>query len=186
MILSNYRKRDKMYSTEELKIYYLFTFVDGKVSKEENRKFAQLCKSGEFGNYNKELIIGLCSSIIGEDEEKKERRITEAIKNIAEMFYRENDKQRILWNVINIAYTDKEIAPSEEKIIDFLAKQFEIPKEIYDDMVDVADTMLALVNEQERLKALPEPDKNKIKAVKAKIKNLYKYVQALVEMADVK
>ena len=97
------------------------------------------------------------------------------------------DKQRILWNVVNLAFTDAELAPSEKRIIDFLAKQFEIPQEIYDDMFDVAQTMLALVNEEQRLKAFPDEDnKEKIEAIKSKINDLYNYVTALVEMADVK
>ena len=125
--------------------------------------------------------------IVGDDDRLREEKIKKEIKNIVETYFWLPDKQRILWNVVNLAFTDAELAPSEKRIIDFLAKQFEIPQEIYDDMFDVAQTMLALVNEEQRLKAFPDEDnKEKIEAIKSKINDLYNYVTALVEMADVK
>lgn len=175
-----------MYYGDELKIYYMFTCVDGKMSKEENRKFAQLCKSQEFGEFYKDDIINECDKLIDKAESK---RIEGVIKEIAEnidFIYTDVDKQRILWNVINIAFIDNEIASSEQMVIDFLVNALQIPSEIYDEMFDVAQTMLMLVKEEERLKELPEPEDKKIKEIKKKIKHLYKYVKALVEMADVK
>ena len=176
-----------MFYEAELNIYYLFTLVDGEATIEENGKFIQLCNQKEFDFANRTALIKECLDIVGDDDRLREEKIKKEIKNIVETYFWLPDKQRILWNVVNLAFTDAELAPSEKRIIDFLAKQFEIPQEIYDDMFDVAQTMLALVNEEQRLKAFPDEDnKEKIEAIKSKINDLYNYVTDLVEMADVK
>lgn len=55
---------------------------------------------------------------------------------------------QILWNLINICYAGKECSYSGFNVVDYLASKWEVDTVLYSSMIDVADTMLALIDEE--------------------------------------
>ena len=173
---------------KELKIYYLFTLVDGSVSKEENQKFAELCSSKEFGTHNKSDIVKESEKLLNNDLVSRESNAMIALNTIFDSFSYVNckDKLRILWNLINLAYSDKSFSEPERKVIDFVKKKIEIPEINYKEMIDIADTMLVLVKQKESLDSKSETDRVIIKGIDSKISVLFNQVKSLIELSDVK
>ena len=56
---------------------------------------------------------------------------------------------RIIWNLVNLGYADKNYSDNEREIVDFLIARWNINKEIYQEMVDTADTILGLIKQKE-------------------------------------
>ena len=51
---------------------------------------------------------------------------------------------RTIWNLVNIGYADSVYSPAEKKIVKYMVEKLEAKPEIYQEFVDIADTMLAL------------------------------------------
>lgn len=175
-----------MYYKDELKIYYLFALVDGSVSEEENLRFAELCNSKEFGEYKKEEIINDCVNLLNNKSKSTEENVISEIDAMFRWrFININDKQRIFWNIINLAYSDKKLSASEAKVVEYLKKKLDIPENINQEMIDIAKTMVLLTEQKETLEVDSEKNKEEIKNIDSKISVLFGQVKSLVELYDV-
>lgn len=183
---------------DELKIYYLFTLIDGKSTEEENVKFRQLCYATEFGDYDHEKIIKECEEMLENCKSVDEYTILDKISEVVNWSdgftgvftnncrFSKKDRQRIIWNLISLAYTDNEFSEIERKAIDLWAEKFKIPDEVYQEMFDTAQTMLDLTNLKEQLKSTSKPynEINKqVKKVDQRIKELYESVGTLISLS---
>lgn len=180
---------------DELKIYYLFTLIDGKATVEENQKFAELCKTKKFGNYDKEKIIKECKKLLDDSKNINECSILDRMNRIigweefeiwGNSYIEASDSQRIIWNLISLAYTDNDFSEVERKAINLWAKNFKIPKKVYQDMFDIAQTMLDMTKQKEWLTSTSRPYNEineKVKKIDKRIQELYESVETLISLS---
>lgn len=145
---------------KELMLYYLYMMSDGEVSKEEVKFFNQICKEFTIESEKKKAIISECKEL-GADEEGILKVIME--KDLDTAWYA--NKTRVLWNLIDLGYADKFYSDPEKEIVKHLVEKWEIDEVVYQEMVDTAETMLALTRQKEWMLANLEegPERNKMK-----------------------
>lgn len=56
---------------------------------------------------------------------------------------------RIIWNLVNLGYADSDYSISEKRIVEYLLDKWLVPREIYMEFVDTAETILALIKQKE-------------------------------------
>lgn len=56
---------------------------------------------------------------------------------------------RIIWNLVNLGYADAFYCENEKKIVNYLVDKWSIDSEIYQEMIDTAETMLSLSKKRE-------------------------------------
>lgn len=179
---------------DELKIYYLFTLIDGKATEDENVKFRELCNSKAFGNYDHEKIIAECKELLGNNYETPgEYTILDKIAGIMKWdgWYsrwniRSDERQRIIWNLISLAYTDNQFSDVERKAIELWAEKFKISDEVYNYMLDTAQTMYDIEKQKNKIKSSPKPYDEIHKQMEKsdqRIQELYDSVETLLKLA---
>ena len=86
----------------------------------------------------------------------------------------DEDKAKILWNLINLGYADAHFTIDEREVVDYLREYWEIPDSLYQEMIDVAETCLALEKHKLWIEGLPDTDYKleKIKQVKKDLKHV--------------
>ena len=84
----------------------------------------------------------------------------------------DEDKASILWNLINLGYADTYFTSDEREVVDFLREYWEMSDSLYQEMIDVAETCLALEKHKKWAEELPESDfkLEKIKRIKKDLK----------------
>lgn len=150
---------------DEAKLYYLYMMADGKMSQEEMKIFQRICMEFEIKADERYAIIKEYEDLMEYEDlvfETIERLVEEKPKNtygnfgsvasyassvISHQWKEYVDAKRsarIIWNLVNIGYADSVYSPAEKKIVKYLVEKLEIKPEIYQEFVDIADTMLAL------------------------------------------
>ena len=171
----------------QAKLYYLYMMSDGDISAGEKKLFNKICKELCLETEDKKRIRQECNEII----KKEKRTCIEVIKKNMEEpliygvlninFYKyisKEDRAKILWNLVNLGYADSYFTSNEKEIVDFIREYWKIPDNLYQEMIDIAETCLALEQYKSCLEELPDTDykKKKIKQVKKDLK----YVQEMV------
>ena len=168
---------------EEAGLYYLFMMSDGKLSDNEERIFDDICKKMEMSENEKQAVISHC------------REVSRNFKSIAAVIARErlDDDLRVLnksartiivWNLVNLGYADDCYSDEEKNIVGYLVKEWNIPEAVYREMVDVADTMLALSKQRDWLIATYSEGNardKKEKEIEAEIESLVSDVKVTIE-----
>lgn len=170
-----------MYYREQAKLYYLYMMSDGDVSDNEKKIFNSICKELNIDADDKKQIIKECRQI----QKDKGLSCIEVVKKNAEESYvfgmcgidlhsyeSDENKAKIIWNLINLGYSDTHYTFNEREVVDFLRKFWGIPDDLYQEMIDVAETCLALKKHKEWADGLPESDfkLEKMKQIKKDIK----------------
>lgn len=136
---------------QEVALYYLYMMADGNVSYSEEKIFDQLCGEMEIPGDTKQQIIEKCKQIGNGD-------ILSVIVNekiddgAGKSFFGLHNKSvlaRIIWNLINLGYADAVYSNAEKKIVKHLVDKWSIDKEVLQEFIDTADTMLALTKKKE-------------------------------------
>lgn len=171
----------------QAKLYYLYMMSDGDISAGEKKLFNKICQELCLETEDKKRIRQECNEII----KKEKRTCIEVIKKNMEEpliygvlninFYKyisKEDRAKILWNLVNLGYADSYFTSNEKEIVDFIREYWKIPDNLYQEMIDIAETCLALEQYKSCLEELPDTDykKKKIKQVKKDLK----YVQEMV------
>lgn len=163
---------------KEAMLYYLYMMSDGEVSYSEKKMFDEICTELEIGSDEKEEAITECLELVTKPEDAfyiivNERLdfgerldFSERLDNVSSIissinrfnmrnwFSMQNDKaslSRIIWNLVNLGYADTVFSENEKEIIKYLLKKWEIGDEVYQEMIDTAETMLALTKQKEWL-----------------------------------
>lgn len=171
-----------MYQTDEAKIYYLYMLSDGEASKKEKELFTTICKELYIDADEKKRIIKECEKIpsdgifdeikelAGDPVEETEKfalmaSIRSVLSNLA-------NRETILWNLINIGYADSKYTYEEREIVDFLKNHWKVAEDLYQEMIDVAETCLSLEEHRKWVENLEESayKDEKIKQIKKDIK----------------
>lgn len=139
---------------DEAKIYYLYMMSDGQVSHDEERIFDKLCKELEIDEDTKKAIVSECKKLVGSGKticdiiQSEQLEISTGCK----WFRNSRDSSvvsRVIWNLVSLGYADTDYSEEEKKIVNYLINQWEIKPEVYQEMIDTADTILALTNQKE-------------------------------------
>ena len=85
-------------------------------------------------------------------------------------------KASVLWNLINLGYADTHFTIDERKVVDALREYWEMSKSLYQEMVDVAETILALEKYKTWVESTFTQDDAKSKKI-TQIKKDIKFVQ---------
>lgn len=173
---------------EQAKLYYLYMMSDGEVSSNEKKLFNTICKELSLDADDKKQVIKECEKAgkeglmcieILKKNEKEEYSYTELSIDL-NGYISEKDKTSILWNLVNLGYADSCFTNVEKEVVDYLCKYWEVEKSLHREMIDVAETILAL----EKKKAWVEEkfSESELKQTKIKqIKKDIKYVQETIK-----
>lgn len=131
---------------QEAKLYYLYMMSDGAISYSEEKIFDEICHDLGLNEEEKDEAINESKEIVFASEAAIEL-IDSAIKTNGRPSL--SDSSRVLWNLINIGYSDKYYSDEEKKIVNYTVQALKINKEIYQEMVDTADTLLALIKQKD-------------------------------------
>lgn len=96
-------------------------------------------------------------------------------------------KISVVWNLINLGYADGYYTNIERELVDFLCEYWEIENSLYREMMDTADTILALENYKKWVdKILPESEikQAKIKKIQRDIKDVQKSIELTITEID--
>lgn len=167
----------------QAKLYYLYMMSDGEVSDGEEKLFDKICKELYLDADDKKQIRQDCNEI----SKKEKMTCIDVLKKNAEESYMYGaldldlnkyvsgkDKAKIIWNLVNLGYADTYFTIDEIEVVDFLREYWELPESIYQEMIDVAETCLALEKHKDWIEELPDDEYKleKIKQVKKDIKQV--------------
>ena len=185
-----------MYQTDEAKIYYLYMLSDGEASKKEKELFTTICKELYIDADEKKRIIKECEKIPSDgifDEIKElagdpveETEKLALMASIRSVLSNLGNRETILWNLINLGYADSKYTYEEreivdysdeekeelQEIVDFLKNHWKVAEDLYQEMIDVAETCLSLEEHRKWVENLEESayKDEKIKQIKKDIK----------------
>lgn len=173
----------------KLKIYYLFMLADGRCSAEENDKFDSICRAMKVDDKNKQEVIDYCNKVMMVFSDDNSTIITVEISKLLSSGnpFSKSEEAEILWNLINLAYSDGEYSEPEKIVVAFLVNCWAIDATTFSDFIDTAETMLALEKEKQWLKkAGRDFDKTvaKIHGIDDTISRLAQNVNLLISEAD--
>lgn len=170
-----------MYRTNQAKLYYLYMLSDGEASEREKKLFTTICKNLNIDADEKKRIIKECENTPFDgifDEIKKLAGVpVKEMKNRSSLLSirilgNSEDYATILWNLINLGYADTKYTYEEREIVDFLKEHWKVTEDLYQEMIDVAETCLALEKHKKWVDNLEESDykAEKMKQIKKDIK----------------
>lgn len=179
-----------------VQICYLFLLADGECSESEEKLFAEACeKNYGMGASSRKLAIQdyeYMPIVEGMDNSTSIMRAIGKIlmrdATVVEYMWEKSDKVRLLWTLINLGYADKEYTEPERKVVEYVAKKFEIAPEDNYALHDIAETMVALVKQKEwvkRSKCSHEEYSKEMSEIDKAMERLKKSVETIVEQADI-
>ena len=138
----------------EAMLYYLFMMADGKITSGEEEIFSNICKELFISDEEKAEIIEECVRLSSAETDIFDVIIQEEIDEKAGQGWygvEKNDtgKARVIWNLLNLGYSDKDYSENEKKIVSYLVEKWSVARSIFMEMKDTADTMLALLRQKE-------------------------------------
>lgn len=137
----------------EASLYYLYMMADGEVTYSEEKIFDTICNELDIDYDTKEKIIRKCKEFAGKNSDMLNVIMSEKIdEQSGQNWFGERDSSkdaRIIWNLVNLGYADNVYSEEERKISKYLVDKWSVNLEVYQEFVDIADTMLALVKQRE-------------------------------------
>ena len=121
-------------------------------------------------------------------EKNAEEDNMQGVSNIdLDKYVSDKDKASIMWNLINLGYADAYYTSDEKEVVDFLCEYWEIKDSLYQEMLDVAETILALEEHKKWVeKTLPESEQKqaKLKQIKKDIKFVRDTIKITISEID--
>ncbi len=137
----------------EALLYYLYMMADGEVTYSEEKIFDAICNELDIDYGTKETIIKKCKELAGKNSDMLNIIMSEKIDEQSGQNWfgvRDSSKDaRIIWNLVNLGYADNMYSEEERKISKYLVDKWSVNLEVYQEFVDIADTMLALAKQKE-------------------------------------
>ncbi len=177
----------------EAVLYYLYMMADGEISYSEEKIFDVLCKEMNVVEDDQKEILEECQRLAPEKSyvlyQLYESSLLKQLEDKRTLFWKLTkwEKREIIWNLINIGYADSEYSEDEKKIVDFLLQKWEISRTFYQELIDIADTMLSLSKEKEWVVANFNGHERDIKEkyLDEQIKKLFEDVQLTIEESNI-
>ena len=150
-----------------------------KLSKEEKMTCIEVVKKNAGESYRDNAFLHItCNDFTPPDIIRHMRDMDKILNIDLDKYVFEEDKAKILWNLVNLGYADSHFTIDEREIVDFLREYWEIPDSLYQEMVDVAETCLALEKHKLWIEGLPDTDYKleKLKQVEKDLKQVQKTI----------
>lgn len=128
---------------EQIEILYLFLSADGKRTEQEISMFGEICE--KYGVSKEEKNDAIKKSVKKLSDHKSEKNpVLASIQNLVETSYIFDSKEMqisTVWNLMSLAYADRDYAIEEKIIIDYLIKEWNINDSIQFHLKDSLDTL---------------------------------------------
>lgn len=139
---------------KEAVLYYLYMMADGGVTYGEEKIFDAICKELGIEDTGKELVTEKCKKFADDTDDIFNMLVRGKIdERVGQRWYGElkdaSSLARIIWNLLNLGYADTFYSDEERKIVGYLVDKWSVSPEVYQELVDTADTMLALTKQKE-------------------------------------
>lgn len=154
-----------MTKKEQAKLYYLYMMEDGEIAIEERNLFATICAQLSLDTYEMQCVIDeslyiknngwTCVQFLSDLARNVQSNhnisgYMPMMHEIGKIYINPNkEKVSILWNLINLGYCDKDFSYAEIEVVEFFVNHWNIPKDIYYEFLDVAETMASLTYQME-------------------------------------
>lgn len=140
----------------QIALYYLFMMADGKLSYSEEKRFDFLCKEMGVDINQKKSVIDECTKLLDEFENSSYTVVVseKLYENISDYSWNRPDNctlASILWNLIALGYSDKNFSNEEERIIKHLIKKWSLDEDLYIEMIDTMNAIVALEDQKDWL-----------------------------------
>ena len=173
----------------EAALYYLFMMADGEVSYSEQEIFDEICQKLNLNTEAKDKVIETCKGLAGSTTETFRIIVKEKVDEKAGQgrfgeLLDGSSLARIVWNLINLGYADTVYSKEEKKIVDYLTDKWNISPEVYQEFIDTADTMAALIKYEDWTQSTFPRGKirhEKKKSIDAEMKRLLDDVNLTIE-----
>ncbi|PSM51651.1 hypothetical protein CBLAS_1582 [Campylobacter blaseri] len=145
-----------------LSIIINFLQLDDKVliQKEKDRfmefakpMMADMFKEKIYFDYDFEKLEFLTQMLISQEKKddsifKKSKKeiIKELVCDISSCIYGRS-KTNFLWVLINLAYSDDDFSESEKEVLELIVKEFNIDQEIFEELMEYAETLNATIKQ---------------------------------------
>lgn len=174
-------------NSKEAELYYLYMMADGEVTHGEEKLFDVICKDElKIDNDEKKSIIRKCKKLADGTTDiftvLMNERIDEQVGQGC--FGDESSLARIIWNLVNLGYADSCYTDEEKKIVAYLVDKWSVSPEVHQELVDIADTILALTKQKAWITSTFDKGQirdKKVKDVNSKIKGLLDSVKLTIE-----
>lgn len=189
-----------MNETEKAKLYYLFMISDGTISSKELSLYQEICTKMDLPSDFSQKIAYTYDHLTNSNNTNTDEIIKE-IKEIIpdnnfgsylwfsyDSFKNKKTQTKLLWNLINLGFSDTYFSDSEKQIIDFLANYWEFNQDILNEMIDVAETMYALEDKKEWIKQTKwtyDQKEASIKKVDKALERLNENVKIIISESDI-
>ena len=171
-----------LFREKEATLYYLYMMSDGEISYAEEKIFNKICSELDINSQMKKSVIETCTQ-----SKSVKKAAFEIIDSEEPSSFYISDIARITWNLINLGYADKYYSDEEKRIVKHLVSKWEVRNDIYQEMVDTADTILDLTKQKEwTLSTLRKGSKrdNKEREIDEEIESLLSDVKLTIEELD--
>lgn len=136
----------------EIALYYLYMMADGELAYSEEKIFDILCNEMNTNDDEKELVIEECKRLVKEKSDVFSILIREKIDEKAGQsrygLKNASSLAQIIWNLVYLGYADSIYSGEEKKIVSYLVDKWSVSSEVYQEFVDIAETMLALSDQK--------------------------------------
>lgn len=141
-----------MYNKEaEASLYYLYMSADGQKTYSEEKVFTKICAELSLEETIKEEVFKKCKELLAYSTDVKDiiemEKIDEDAKKGWILDRPKSELARIIWNLINLGYSDQYFSQPEKEIVQSLVKKWDIPSQVYHEFIDISDTMLSLAEQ---------------------------------------
>lgn len=137
---------------EEAMLYYLYMMADGEITENEEKIFKKICRELKVMADNRKKIIKDCNEYVKGESSVFDVIKKEKIDERAGIAWRvrkdDTSLARMIWNLINLGYADSVYSDEEKEIVNHLVEKWSVEKEVYQEFIDAADTILALNNQK--------------------------------------
>ena len=138
---------------KEALLYYLYMMCDGEVSYSEEITFNTICAELRIEDQEIEEIISECEGFVqgsGKIIEiiKREELETSVGRKWPGMM-NATHCARIIWNLVNLGYSDTQYSENEKEIVSYLVDTWGVDRDVFQEMIDTSETILALIKQKE-------------------------------------
>lgn len=146
-----------------LKIIYFVMAADGIVFDDEDEKFKLIGKELDPQyEYDRDEIIGECQQLLDERSDSDyQKALQEGIENALTQSKQTEDSfitpKLLLWDLLTVAYSDKQYNEAEIKVLEYLVNKLNIDKAVFVEMENCIQTLLSLEQELQWIKTTDRP-----------------------------
>ena len=178
-----------MYVSDQAKeamLYYLFMMSDGEVSNSEKKFFDKICRKIKIDEDDKKYAIDNCKGLANNHESALDVIISKELDKevgFGWLGFKKDDSTlaKIIWNLVDLGYADTDYSENEREIVNYLVEKWEIKTEVYQEMVDTAETILALVKQKEWLDSTFPEDSLRKKKIDSEIKTMLSDIKLTID-----